>query len=82
MEALSVLEKKIVELIKLVTKLREENAMLSKENVRLANELKTLNKSVSHGTQNIEKLSQEQNAIKMAVSSLIKDIDVLVENDQ
>lgn len=82
MEALTILEKKITDLITLIKQLKAENAKLAQKNVRLTNELKTLKKTVSDGTQSIEKLNQEYTVAKVAMGDLIKSIDLLVENDQ
>lgn len=80
MQALTVLEKKISDLIALVRQLETQNAQLVQENVRLKNESKTLEERVLKGTQNVEKLNQEKAVTKDTVSSLIKDIDLLINN--
>jgi len=73
MEALGLLEKKIKDLIELVAKLRQENALLKTENAQLLQKVESAKN---------DELSQEKALTKMVVDDLIKSIDSLVEENQ
>ena len=73
MEALGLLEKKIKDLIELVAKLRQENALLKTENAQLLQKVESAKN---------DELSQEKALTKMVVDDLIKSIDSLVEEHQ
>ncbi len=70
MEAFGVLERKVTELLLLVSQLKAENAQLAKENVALKRRMGEL-----------EEGSQERTIAKAMVDSLIKDIDAIVKVD-
>ena len=76
MEALAVLENKISELVKLVNKLKKENADLAAEKDKLQEELALLEGS---SLKDREKLDREKELTRVAVDGLIKNIDSLVE---
>ena len=82
MDTLVVLEKKIIDLIEKVKFVQAENTQLVQENVRLKNDLKTLEERVLNGTMNVEELSQERATTKIVVEDLIKHIDLLIEKNQ
>lgn len=78
MEALSILEKKIEDLVSLISLLRGENALLARENGELKKkvddlEIVTLEKS--------KQTDEERELTKKLVDSLIKDIDAVVEQE-
>ena len=81
-DTLVVLEKKIIDLIEKVKFVQAENTQLVQENVRLKNDLKTLEERVLNGTMNVEELSQERATTKIVVEDLIKHIDLLIEKNQ
>ena len=70
MEAFGVLERKVTELLLLVSQLKTENAQLAKENAALKRRMGELEES-----------SQERTVAKAMVDSLIKDIDAIVKVD-
>lgn len=70
MEAFGVLERKVTELLLLVSQLKTENAQLAKENAALKRRMGELEDS-----------SQERTVAKAMVDSLIKDIDAIVKVD-
>jgi len=76
MEALTVLENKISELIGLVNKLKKENASLVAEKEALCEQLALLEGVTRKDRDN---LNQEKELTKLAVSGLIKNIEALVE---
>jgi len=86
MEALGLLEKKIKNLVELIEKLKQENALLKTENTRLAEEKVQLSQTVKDAVvehnKDLDKLSQEKALTKMVVDDLIKNIDSLVEENQ
>ena len=76
MEALTVLENKISELIELINKLKMENAALASDKAKLCEQL-TLQEGSSQKDREI--IDQEKELTKMAVDGLIKNINMLVE---
>ena len=78
MEALAILEKKIEDLVSLVSLLRGENASLANENAELKKKVEDLE------VLTLEKNKQsdeERQLTKSLVDSLIKDIDAVVEQE-
>ena len=78
MEALAILEKKIEDLVSLVSLLRGENASLANENAELKKKVEDLE------VLTLEKNKQsdeEKQLTKSLVDSLIKDIDAVVEQE-
>ena len=79
MEALAVLEKKIADLVALVSTLRAENARLIEENGFLKKKVEDLESlSFEHTQENV----QEREMTKLMVDSLIHDIDAVVGREQ
>lgn len=81
MEALSILEKKVVSLIDIIRQLKAENARLIEENVQLASKLTLMQGAVHEDAKRVEELDQEKALTKMVVDDLIKNIDSLVESE-
>lgn len=79
METLELLEKKISQLVGLVSQLKDENKVLAKENSSLQKKLAALERDVVEGNESIEHLTTEKEATKGLISDLIKSIDKLVE---
>ncbi len=82
MEALSLLEKKITDLITAIKTLKKENAELVAQNKSLAKQFRDLEGSMVRTTDNVKELSQEKEVADLMVSDLIKSIDSLVKSDQ
>jgi hypothetical protein len=80
-EALSILEKKVVSLIDIIRQLKAENARLIEENVQLASKLTLMQGAVHEDAKRVEELDQEKALTKMVVDDLIKNIDSLVESE-
>jgi len=78
METLSVLEKRINQLIETIKNLKEANAQLVKENADLAKKLESLESTVLNENNSIEKLNKEKEMTKTLVDDLIKSIDSFV----
>ncbi|HBR70382.1 TPA: hypothetical protein DIC20_04455 [Candidatus Dependentiae bacterium] len=78
MEALAILEKKIEDLVSLISLLRGENATLSKENVELKKRVEDLELVT---LENSKQTDEERELTKRLVDSLIKDIDAVVEQE-
>jgi hypothetical protein len=76
MEALTVLENKISELIELVNKLKMENAALASDKEKLCEQVAFQEGS---SQKDREIVDQEKELTKMAVDGLIKNINMLVE---
>jgi len=75
MEALTVLEKKIADLVELANKMRTENNKLLDENIVLRKRIESLeNVSLAHTKEN----EHEQEVTKVMVDNLIRDIDAVV----
>ena len=78
MEVLTVLEKKVADLVDRINKLRADNDALNQENVQLRGKLESLKAlSLSHSQEN----NQERELTKTMVDSLIRDIDAVVERE-
>jgi regulator of replication initiation timing len=76
MESFEVLEKKVVQLIALTKKLKDENSSLVKENAGLTKKLSSLESTL---TKNSEASATEKEKTKIFVADIIKNIDKLVE---
>jgi hypothetical protein len=82
MEALHVLEKKIVALVEIAQELKLEKAKLIEEKAQLQAQLELLEDSLLTDNESIEKLNQEKAITKTVVDDLIRSIDLLVEEKQ
>lgn len=78
MEALNILEEKIAVLIQTVQKLKEENADLSAENVRLSEALFSAKQSVESNDKDIERISEEKHQARVMIDDLIKSVDRII----
>jgi len=78
MEALTILEKKIEELVKLINQLRNEKAELAQEKVALKKQIDELEVLTFEDKKESD---QERELTKEMVDSLIKDIDAVVEQE-
>ena len=76
MKALGVLEKRVSDLLELIKKLKDENALLSLENKNLNATIESFEVCMLKSKQ---ELDQEKELTKVAVDGLIKSIDSLVE---
>jgi len=76
-----VLEEKIVSLVELVKKYKEENTQLAEEKAELTAKIKSLEGTLLDDSQQVSKLSAEKEEAKSAVSDLINVIDSLVETE-
>ena len=75
MEALTVLEKKIADLLELANKMRTENSKLLDENILLRKRIESLETvSLVHSKES----EHEQEVTKVMVDNLIRDIDAVV----
>lgn len=81
MEVLNVLEKKIAGLIELIKELKIQNIQLTEQNAQLKHQLETLENSLLSRHQNIEEMGQERALTKLVVDDLIKNIDLLIEQE-
>lgn len=81
MNALSVLEEKVVLLLDILNELKKENAELQAQNASLLKEIKALESSVATDTKTLDALHQEKEATKAVVDDLIKNINALVSNE-
>lgn len=81
MNALSMLEEKIAQLVGVVNQLRKENAALKTENAHLLEQVHALESSVLQEMKALDQLHQEKEATKAAVDDLIKNINALVSNE-
>jgi regulator of replication initiation timing len=79
MEAMDILEKKIIHLLEIVQKLKKENSQLVQENLELQSKVKTLDVLMQGGQQ---ELDSEKEKARLFVDGLIKSIDSLVETEQ
>lgn len=84
MQALQVLEKKIVALVELIKELKTENAKIAEENAQLSAKLESLKSSALNESKRVQKLDMEKTLADSLVDDLIKNIDSLVgqENQQ
>lgn len=82
MEALSLLENKIIDLVTIIKKLKQDNVELAAENKQLAKKVNDLQDSVSTSTCSIKELNQEKEVADLMVTDLIKSIDSLVQSEQ
>lgn len=94
MDALKLLEEKLVQLAQRARDLMAENAVLSEEakelktenskiaeeNAQLTAKLAMLENALQDDTRKIDELKQEKQLTKLVVDDLIKSIDALVEN--
>ena len=78
MEALAILEKKIEELVQLISQLRLEKAELAQENIALQKKIEDLEVMTLEGKKESDK---ERDLAREMVDSLIKDIDAVVEQE-
>ena len=76
MKALGILEKRVSDLLELIKKLKDENALLSLENKNLN---ATIESFEVYMLKSKQELDQEKELTKVAVDGLIKSIDSLVE---
>jgi len=95
-EALSLLEKKIIHLLELISKLKEENNRLKAESAHLVEKNADLSQRVTDLTEkmsvtenamvehdkDLDELSQEKALTKMVVDDLIKSIDSFVDKEK
>lgn len=81
MNALSILEEKVAQLVGLVNELKKENTALLSENALLIEEVQALESSVLKDTQKLDVLNQEKEATKAVVDDLIRNINALVSNE-
>lgn len=81
MEALSILEEKIIKLLDHVAQLKEENNKLAEENARFKEQNEALENSLLKNNKNIDDLNQEKTLTRMVVDDLIKNIDSLVSSE-
>ncbi|HSW76044.1 MAG TPA: hypothetical protein VLG50_03305 [Candidatus Saccharimonadales bacterium] len=72
---LTVLEDKIVQLLKAMKMLKEENASLKEKNKDLQGQLKALEGSLVSETRDLEELSQEKIKAKLVVDNLLHLIE-------
>ena len=78
MEALAILEKKIEDLVSLISLLRGENASLARENEELNKKVEGLE---ILALETNKQSDEEKQLTKSLVDSLIKDIDAVVEQE-
>ncbi len=78
MEALAILEKKIEELVKLISQLRNEKAQLAQENLELRQRLDDFELLTLESKKESD---EERELTKAMVDTLIKDIDAVVEQE-
>jgi cell division protein FtsB len=81
MNALSILEEKVAQLVGLVNELKKENVALQAENALLLEEVRSLETSVLQETKALDQLHQEKEATKAVVDDLIRNINALVSNE-
>lgn len=82
MEILKKLEEKIASLVDLVKDLKTENAKLAEENAQLTAKLELLEHNIDNDVKRIDKLKEEKESTKLIVNDLIKNIELLVENQR
>jgi|GEM_PF-1214690 regulator of replication initiation timing len=85
MEALVILEKKIEELVKLVTELKQKNISLIEDNFLLTEDGIELKKKVEElerfSTASSKETEEERELARIMVDSLITDIDAVVKQE-
>ena len=74
MEVLSLLEKKITDLLDLIKKLKDENKALTEQNYSLLEKIDVLESAI---LKDKEELEQEKELTKLVVDGLINSIDSL-----
>ncbi len=79
MEQLSILEKKVLELVETIKKQKQEIVLLSEENIKLKNDIENLETALLSDQNEV---GQEKELTKLVVEGLIKDIDALVSSEQ
>lgn len=82
LEVLSVLEKKIANVLALLKEEKNLNAQLIKEREELISRLESAENSLLQESQSIDQLNQERFLTKEVVDELIRNIDRLVEIKQ
>ncbi len=82
LEVLSVLEKKITNVLELLKEEKNLNAQLIKEREELISRLESAENSLLQESQSIDQLNQERFLTKEVVDELIRNIDRLVEVKQ
>ncbi|CDK30256.1 hypothetical protein [Candidatus Babela massiliensis] len=82
LEVLSVLEKKIANVLELLKEEKNLNAQLIKEREELISRLESAENSLLQESQSIDQLNQERFLTKEVVDELIRNIDRLVEVKQ
>jgi FtsZ-binding cell division protein ZapB len=82
MEILKKLEEKIANLVDLVKDIKTENAKLAEENAQLTAKLELLEHNIDSDVKRIDKLKEEKESTKLIVNDLIKNIELLVENQR
>ena len=85
MEALVILEKKIEELVGLVTELKQKNVALIEDNFLLTEDNVELKKKVEElerlSTDSSKETEEERELARIMVDSLITDIDAVVKQE-
>ncbi len=76
---LNLLEEKVLHLIELLKKQKEEIFSLKQKNKELHTQLRALEGSLVAETKDLEELSQEKMVTKMVVDNLLHSIDALIE---
>ena len=76
---LNLLEEKVLHLIELLKKQKEEIFSLKQKNKELHTQLRALEGSLVAETKDFEELSQEKMVTKMVVDNLLHSIDALIE---
>ena len=79
MELLNLLEKKILDLVELVKKQKQEILTLSEENTKLKEKIDNLETALLSEQSDLD---EEKELTKLVVDGLIKDIDSLVSSEQ
>lgn len=78
MDVLSLLEKRVIDLLKLVKDLKSENFKLSEEISQLKEKNEVLEMAI---LKDKDELDQEKELTKLVVDGLIKSIDNIVEGE-
>lgn len=77
MEMLDILEKRVLDLVALLNRFKQENENLSSENSSLRRQLEELQLCAMEGKQEVD---QERELTRMMVDGIIKNIDSVVED--
>jgi cell division protein FtsB len=77
-EVLSLLEKRVSDLVSVVKDLRSQNVELSKENQQLKEKVEALETVI---LKDKDQLSEEQELTKLVVDGVLKSIDAIVEGE-